>query len=112
METVNSIKLLRQAEERGQILQLLADMEMTSVGSLLAALDLFGHVVSVESLVSHWRYLEQSGYIRVVRARDLPGWRADRVSEGNPDQPQFAQLLAKGLQLVNGAIEADPMVKF
>lgn len=109
---MNSFELLRHAEERGRILQLLADIEMSSPGSLLAALELWGHVISPESLLSHWRYLEQSGYIRVVRTRDLPGWRPDRVSEGSPDQPRFASLLPKGMQLVSGQIEADPMVRF
>jgi len=109
---VNNLELLRHAEERGRILQLLADTEMSSVGSLLPGLELSGYVISPESMLSHCRYLQQSGYIRVVRTRDLPGWRADRRPEGNPDEPRFAALLPKGLQLVSGQIEADPMVRF
>jgi len=109
---VNSFELLRHAEERGRILQLLSDMEMSSVGSLLPGLELSGYIISAESLFSHCRYLQQSGYIRVVRTRDLPGWRTDRPAEGNPDELRFAALLPKGLQLVSGEIDADPMVRF
>ncbi len=109
---VNSLQLTRHAEERGRILQLLADTEMSSVSSLQPGLELSGYVISSESLFSHCRYLQQSGYIRVLCSRDLPGWRSDRRSEGNPDEPRFVALLPKGLQLISGQIEADPMVRF
>ena len=109
---MNNLQLQRHAEERGRILTLLADVEMSSVKSLLFGLELSGYIMSPESLFSHCRYLQQSGYIRVLRVRDLPGWRADRVTEGNPDELRFAALLPKGLQLASGQIEADPMVSF
>jgi hypothetical protein len=42
----------------------------------------------------------------------MPGWRADRPSKGSPDEPRFATLLPKGLQLTDGHLAADPMVRF
>lgn len=113
--TMNQLDAQRHSEERGKILEVLAQAfssQMTSAGSLLRSLDLLGFPISPESLSSHLRYLQGCGYVQVWRTRDMAGWRADRPSPGNPNDARFAALTPRGLQLTDGQIDADPMVRF
>ncbi len=102
---------IRHATERGRILETLAadySSEMTSMSSLIAALDLMGVSCSVESMAFHLQYLVDSEYIKVWRNRDIPG----RRPPGAASDVRFLRLQPKGLQLRDGHIKADPMVRF
>lgn len=106
----------RHAHERGEILRVLKEAwgnDMVSVRSLIGTLDRLGHPVSEEGLVFHAKYLAGQGYVRVVRAQDMPGYRRDRLKrDEKPTTIRFWILEPKGLQLLDGAIVEDPLVKF
>ena len=107
----------RHAAERGDLLRTLKEdytAEMTSTRSLLRALDAQGIALSQEGLGFHLTYLEEQGYIKAWRAREMPGARKDRRMKGwtKPETVMFAKLLPKGLQLIDGLIEEDPLVTF
>lgn len=114
---MTEIEQSRHAEERGAILRTLKQdyqSEMTSVSSLIGALDAQGISLSREGLSFHLRYLADQGYIRVLRAKEVPGYRADRRLPGweKPDTLKFCKLLPRGLQLLDGDIEGDPKITF
>jgi hypothetical protein len=105
----------RHAEERGAILLALKqgyDQEMVSVGSLSKALNMVGSPMTVEGLQFSLSLLADSEYIKIWRAKAMGKWRADRVNEMRPDTIMFARLAPKGLLLIDGQIEADPLVTF
>jgi predicted ArsR family transcriptional regulator len=105
----------RHAEERGNILRLLKE-EYTAVqitvGTLFHSMDMSGYTVSPEALRFHLQYLADQGYVQIARNRDMPGWRQDRMPLGSPDEIRFAKLLPRGLMLLDGRIDEDPMVRF
>lgn len=110
---MTDLENLRHAEARGKLLKLLAEdytSRMTSVGTLRSALDLCG--ISVTKIDFHLTYLEDSGFVRLWRTKDMPGFRADRHGEGNPDAIGFAKVTPRGIQLIDGNIPEDPKVKF
>lgn len=107
----------RHATERGDILRTLKEdytEDMTSLRSLLRALDAQGVSLSHEGLGFHLTYLEGQGYVQVWRVRDLPSYRTDRRIPGfaKPGTMMFVRLLPKGLHLVDGLIGEDPSVAF
>jgi len=113
--TISQTEAVRHAEERGKILAVLReayDQEMVTVTALLGTLDLGLCPVSPEGMQFHLRYLADSQYIRILRVRDLPSYRADRAGSQRPDQIVFAKLLPRGLHLLDGLIPADPSVRF
>jgi len=86
--------------------------EMTSVRSLGLAMDAMAYPLSPEALEFHLVYLSQQGYVQIWRAREMPGYRMDRPARVSPSAVLFAKLLAKGVQLVDGKVAADPQVAF
>jgi len=109
------IERARHAEERGAILLALHQeysRSMTSVKSLSRALDLLGYPITREGLRFHLSLLADLEYTKIWRARDTAMWRADREHEMRADEIVFVRLLPKGLQLIDGAIAADPAVSF
>ncbi len=115
MSSMNEMENQRYALTRGKLLVLLAEdytSSMTSVGALAGGLDLSGFPITKESLTFHLRYLEDQGYVKVWRVSDMPRFRHDRLEAGRPDDVRFAKLQPKGLQLVDGLIPEDLMVKF
>ncbi len=106
---------VRHAEERGKILKILQEdyaSRMTTVASLTGALDLLGYPMTSESLQFSLTYLHETGYVVALRVRQMPGWRSDRAHTVHPDSIATVKLSAKGLQLVDGAIAEDPLVRF
>jgi len=109
------VEQARHAIQRGGILSCLHGdyaSRMTSVRALQSAMDMLGEPMSFSSLAFHLHYLSDSGYLRLWTAADMPGFRADRSGDGDPHAVKFAKLLPKGIQLLDGAIEADPLVRF
>ncbi|HEY3416298.1 MAG TPA: hypothetical protein VGM23_05380 [Armatimonadota bacterium] len=105
----------RHAQERGEILRVLKEdygARMTTVLTLLRALDALGISLTPEGLAFHLEYLAEQQYVDVTRARDAPGFRRDRAGSGRPEEIRFCKLRPKGLQLLDGRIEEDPMVTF
>lgn len=105
----------RHAEERGAILRSLQEdygREMTTVRSLSGALDLQGYPLSVESLQFSLQYLADQGYLKAIRAGEIPAYRRDRMGAGNPETILFVKLLPKGIQLLDGMAAEDPRVRF
>lgn len=112
---ITEMELAKHNEQRGVILKALkADFgsKMTSVASLGRALFMVGHSVTPENLQFHLSLLAESGYVKIWRAEDLPTWRSDRQMGVQADKILFARLAPKGLQLIDGVIEADPQVSF
>jgi len=112
---IREMEEARHAEERGAILLALKqgyDQEMVSVGSLSKALNMVGSPMTVEGLQFSLSLLADSEYIKIWRAKAMGKWRADRVNEMRPDTIMFARLAPKGLLLIDGQIEADPLVTF
>jgi len=114
---MTEIEQARHVRERGDILRTLKEdylADMTSVESLARALDAQGISLSPEGLVFHLIYLEQQGYVRIWRMRDLPQYRTDRRGRriAKPDAVMFTKLQPKGLQLIDGQIPVDPLVAF
>jgi hypothetical protein len=107
----------RHNRERGDILLVLKEdyqREMTSTHNLLGTLDALGSALSEEDLAFHLTHLAGQGYLRILRAREMPGYRTDRRLPGweKPESIKFVKLLPKGLQLLDGVIPEDPHVKF
>ena len=105
----------RHAEERGNLLRLLKEnytTGLTTVGSLAGAMDMLGQSMSFESLRFQLQYLEDQGYVKLLRNRDMTGWRSDRTSLGRADEVRFAKLLPRGLMLIDGRLDEDPMIRF
>jgi hypothetical protein len=112
---ISEMERARHAEQRGTILQALRSdyrSRMTSVNSLRGALYLVAQTVTGDSLQFHLSLLADTGYVKIWRAEDLPGFRPDREMNMPADRIVFARLTPKGLQLIDGAIEADPSVSF
>lgn len=112
---MQEVEKQRHALERGDILRTLKEdyqSSMTPVRTLRGALDAQGVSLSHDDLAFHLSYLSDGGYVRLWRARDLPGFRSDRERFLKPDAVMFAKLLPKGLQLLDGLIAEDPSVKF
>jgi DNA-binding transcriptional ArsR family regulator len=113
--TMADIELARYARQRGDILRTLKEdylYEMTSVHSLIRALDAQGVSLAMDGLEFHLIYLADSGYVRVWRVKELPGFRRDRSPHERPDAIAFAKLLPKGLRLIDGLVPEDPAVSF
>ncbi len=105
----------RHARERGEVLRTLKEdysARMTSVLTLLRALDALGTSLTPEGLAFHLELLAEQGYVQVWRAKDAAGYRRDRPSADKPDTIKFAKLRARGLQLLDGLIAEDPLVAF
>jgi DNA-binding transcriptional ArsR family regulator len=108
---------IRHRRERGDILRTLKEdyhQDMTSLRSLAGALDLQGIPLSQDGLEFHLRYLEDQGYVKIWRYRDLPNFRRDRQLPRwtKADTLIFARLLPKGLHLIDALSAEDPMVTF
>lgn len=105
----------RHAQERGAIIKTLKEdfrRPMTTAKVLLGALDAQGISLSLEGLVFHLRYLGGQGFVEITEAQDMPGYRRDRPGSHKPESIMGAKLSPKGLQLLDGAIEEDPLVTF
>jgi hypothetical protein len=114
---MDELEKSRHAAQRGDILRTLKEdytSTMTSLRSLLYALDLQGSSLSADGLGFHLTYLEGQGYVQLWRYRDMPHFRKDRPVTGavKVDTIMFAKLLPKGLQLLDGLIPEDPSVVF
>ena len=69
--------------------------------------------LSVNGLASEAVYLEEAGYIACHRRKDIPGYEARegcRAGGGRPSDILALKLTRKGLDLVQGALPADPGV--
>jgi len=113
--SISEMDRARHAEERGRILQALQQnyrVEMTSVRALAGALDLVGFPMTRAGLEFNLVLLADSGYLKVWRAKDLPGWRGDRPMDRSAETILFARLSPLGLRLIDGAAAADPQVRF
>jgi hypothetical protein len=113
--SITEMDRARHAIERGHILLALQQdyrEVMTSVRSLVGAIDLIGYPMTVKELEFHLVRLADGGYIRIWRAGDVPGYRRDRSMEERASRIVFARLLPPGLQLIDGDIAADPGVRF
>lgn len=109
------MEIQRHAHQRGDIVRALYEdytSNMTSVHTIIGALDAMGTSLAAETLDRHLVYLSDSGYVKIWRTRDMPGWRSDRRGAGSPDEIRFAKLLPLGLQLLDGIADANPGVKF
>ena len=113
---VEEVELARHAEQRGLILRTLKEdfiAQLTTVRTLLRALDAQGQALSPEGLAFHLTYLELQGYVALIRARDLPDFRPDRWSPGAKSTSILgAKLLPLGLHLLDGKAPVDPSVTF
>ncbi|MEN6601771.1 MAG: hypothetical protein ABFD86_05090 [Bryobacteraceae bacterium] len=114
---MTEIEQVRHAAERGAILRTLKQdyqSEMTSISTLIGALDLRGISLSREGIGFHLQYLADQGYIRIWRVKDMPGFRSDRRLPGweKPEVMKFTKLLPKGLLLLDGNIQEDAKVTF
>jgi len=113
---IEEIERARHAEERGLIIRILKEdftAELTTVRTLLRALDAQGQALSPEGLAFHLVYLERQGYLALTRARNLPDFRADRWSSGTKANSIIgAKLLPLGLHLLDGKAPVDPSVTF
>ncbi len=110
---IGAMEDARHADERGSILNLLKQdyaQEMTPVGSLRRALDVLGYPMSQVNFDFHLTYLAESGYIKIWRQRDMPGYRPGGFV--NPAEIRFCKLLRLGLQLIDHNIPEDPKVTF
>lgn len=113
--SASEMEKLRHAEERGKILQALQQeygRAMTSVRSLVGAMDLLGFSMSGSNMQFSLQYLSDRGYVQIWRARELPSWRTDRANENNGEAILFAKLLPLGLQLIDGLTAASVGVRF
>ena len=112
------MKVARQAYERGQILQILSQNRGSEIPIefvlLLRTLDTLGSAMSAQDLRNRLQYLADKGYVQLRRNRDLPGFRPDRMARGvdRPDDIVSVKLTARGTDLVEGTIPADPGVQF
>jgi hypothetical protein len=107
----------RHDQERGTILQMLFQdytSQMTMVRTLARMLDSVNISISTESLNVHLVYLADQGYIRIWRARDMPGFRHDRPLSlfSSADAIVACKLIGRGVQLIDGVIDPDPKVAF
>jgi hypothetical protein len=112
---ISEMERARHAAERGVILQALRSdygSKMTSAGTLRRALFLMAQPVTEDGLQFHLNLLADLGYIKIWRVEDAPGYRVDRNTTTRGDRIAFARLQPKGLQLIDGDIEADPSVSF
>ncbi|MDE2097841.1 MAG: hypothetical protein KGL39_11380 [Patescibacteria group bacterium] len=114
---MTEVEAARHATERGLILRTLMEdyaSEMTSIRSLGLAMDTMGYALSPQALEFHLVYLSQQDYVRIWRAREMPGFRTDRPGRQwvDPSTIVFAKLLPRGVQLIDGKIPADPQVAF
>jgi len=114
---MEDIENARHTQERGTLVRVLKENyqeEMTSIQMLIRMLDRLNIPLSYEGMVFHLHYLEDGGYLKLWRARDLPNFRRDRTAPGSrkPGDVMFAKLLPKGLQLLDGRIPEDPQVTF
>ncbi len=114
---MDAVEQAKHARERGDTLRTLKEdyqSEMTSVRNLVGALDMQGVSLSLDGIAFHLEYLAEQGYVRIWRARDLPQHRKDRRRPGwvKPETILFAKLLPKGLQLLDGLAQEDPLVAF
>jgi len=112
---MGEIEQQRHAQERGAIIRTLKEdflREMTTVRVLLGALDAQGVSLSPEGLAFHLKYLAAQGLVAITRADDLPGYRRDRWPTVKPETLIGAKLTGRGLQLLDGVIDGDPLVTF
>ncbi len=112
---IRELEEARHGLERGAILLALKQgysQEMVSVGTLARALNLVGTPMTAEGLQFSLSLLADSGYVRIWRARETGAWRPDRAGDVRPDHIVFARLAPKGLRLIDGQAEADPLVTF
>ena len=113
--SITEMEKARHAEERGAILQALRQeyaSEMTSVRSLSRALDLLGYPTTAEGLQFHLSLLADKGYVRIWRAKNVPGFRRDRPIAERGDAIVFARMTPSGLALVDGDAPEDVVVTF
>lgn len=105
---------VRHAMERGRILFTLVGEfgRPTLIRTLRGALDLQGLSLTQDGLEFHLHYLGAQGYLRLVLARDMPGWRQDRENPVAGCVIVMVGLTPLGLQLVDGTAPEDPQVRF
>jgi hypothetical protein len=105
----------RHSQERGSILLALKagyGRERVTLGELASTLNMVGSPMTAESLQFSLSLLADCEYIKIWRAKAVGKWRKDRVNDVDPDAILAARLLPRGLQLIDGQIEADPQVTF
>jgi hypothetical protein len=112
---ISEMDKARHAEERGAILKALQSdyaRKMSSVTMLARVLFMAGQSITPGALQFHLSLLADSGYVRIWRAEEVPGFRPDRGTEARGDLIMFARLAPRGLQLIDGQIPSDPGVSF
>jgi hypothetical protein len=112
---ISEMDKARHAEERGEILKALHSdysSRMSSVKMLGRVLFMAGQSITPGALQFHLSLLADSGYVKIWRAEEMPGFRPDRGMESRGDVIVFARLMPRGLQLIDGQIPADPGVSF
>jgi|ERR1019366_2942163 hypothetical protein len=111
-----AIERARHAMEKGAILRVLQDAyggPALMVGALGSVLDNLGYPMSPTNLQFSLTYLAESDYVRVVKAKDVPGFRRDRLRPGDsPETIVMVQLTPLGLRLVDGMAPEDGQIRF
>lgn len=114
--SASELERARHASEKGAILRTLQDAyggPAVMVGALAGVLDTLGYPMSSQNLQFSLTYLAESGYVDAVRAKDVPGFRRDRLRSGDsPETIVLARLTPKGLRLVDGQEAEDKLVRF
>ena len=112
----SDVERARHALEKGAILRVLQDAyggPALMVSALGVVLDNLGFPMSPAGLQFALTYLAESGYARVVRAKDVPGFRRDRMRPGDTvDTVVMAKLTPLGLRLVDGNAPEDGNIRF
>ena len=112
----SDVERARHALEKGAILRVLQDAyggPALMVSALGAVLDNLGFPMSPTGLQFALTYLGESGYARVSKAKDIPGFRRDRLRQGeSPEMVVMAQLTPLGVKLLDGTVVEDEQIRF
>ncbi len=112
----SDVERARHALEKGAILRVLQDAyggPAMTLSGLASVLDNLGFPMSPIGLQFALTYLGDTGFARVVKAKDLPGFRHDRLRQGeSPETVMTAQLTPLGLKLLDGTVAEDEQIRF
>jgi len=112
----SEVERARHALEKGKLLEVLREAYGQApmlTATIARVMDRLGFPMSGTGLQFALQYLADKGYARIVRAREVPGYRHDRLKEGDsPETIVLAALMPLGLQLIDGNVPEDPQVAF
>jgi len=114
--SASEVEKARHALEKGAILRVLQEAyggPALMVAALAAVLDTLGFPMSPVNLQFSLTYLAGCGYVRIVRAKDVPGFRRDRLrKDDSPETIVMAEMQPLGLRLFDGTAPEDPLIRF